>query len=78
MGCSSSISHTDPSSSSTVKVKTVHLTNGHDMPIFGLGTFLSTNQADMTNLLRSALDAGYRHIDTAKFYSNEKFIGDSL
>jgi len=32
----------------------------------------------MTNLLRSALDAGYRHIDTAKLYENEKFIGDSL
>jgi len=32
----------------------------------------------MTNLLRAALDAGYRHIDTAKHYANEKFIGDSL
>jgi len=65
MGCSSSISHTDASS---VKVKTVRLTNGYDMPVFGLGTYLTTNQADMTNLLRSALDAGYRHIDTAKYY----------
>lgn len=32
----------------------------------------------MTNLIRSALDLGYRHIDTAHLYGNEKIIGDAL
>lgn len=32
----------------------------------------------MTTLLRAALDAGYRHIDTAVVYGNEKMLGDSL
>ena len=48
------------------------------MPVFGLGTYLTQNQAEMTNLLRTAFDTGYRHIDTALFYENEKLIGDSL
>lgn len=32
----------------------------------------------MTDLLRSAFDAGYRHIDTAILYDNHKFIGSAL
>ncbi|KAL4428916.1 hypothetical protein ABPG74_017506 [Tetrahymena malaccensis] len=32
----------------------------------------------MTNLLRAALDAGYRHIDTAIIYQNEAMIGQAL
>jgi diketogulonate reductase-like aldo/keto reductase len=48
------------------------------MPMFGLGTYQSVNEADMTVLIRSALDAGYRLIDTAWVYKNEKFIGNSL
>ncbi|KAL4491252.1 hypothetical protein ABPG72_021638 [Tetrahymena utriculariae] len=32
----------------------------------------------MTNLIRTALDVGYRLIDTAKFYENEHLIGSSL
>lgn len=32
----------------------------------------------MTNLLRNALDSGYRHIDTAIIYENEKYIGNAL
>ena len=54
------------------------LSNGVELPLFGLGTYASKNQAEMANLIRAALDAGYRHIDTAKFYENEKLIGDAL
>jgi len=32
----------------------------------------------MTNLIRSSFDLGYRHIDTAILYGNEKIIGDAL
>ena len=54
------------------------LSNGVELPLVGLGTYASKNQAEMTNLIRAAFDAGYRHIDTAKFYENEKLIGDAL
>ncbi|KAL4453635.1 hypothetical protein ABPG74_009531 [Tetrahymena malaccensis] len=58
--------------------KTVLLNDGTKFPIFGLGTWQSTNQQEMTNLIRSALDLGYRHIDTAIAYENQKMIGDAL
>lgn len=32
----------------------------------------------MTNLIRTALEVGYRHFDTAKVYENEVFIGEAL
>lgn len=32
----------------------------------------------MTDLLRAALDVGYRHIDTAILYNNHKMIGNAL
>lgn len=48
------------------------------MPVCGLGTFLSTDEKIMTDLIRASLDAGYRHIDTAIFYNNHKMIGNAL
>jgi len=44
----------------------------------GLGTFLSRNADTMKQILQTALDAGYRHIDTAIMYGNHKMIGDAL
>ncbi|EAR83326.1 aldo/keto reductase family oxidoreductase (macronuclear) [Tetrahymena thermophila SB210] len=61
--------------------KSVHstkLSNGQIMPLIGLGTFLLNSKDEMTNLLRAALDAGYRHIDTAVIYQNEAIIGQAL
>ncbi|EAR92224.1 aldo/keto reductase family oxidoreductase (macronuclear) [Tetrahymena thermophila SB210] len=54
------------------------LNNGQIMPLVGLGTYLLNSKEEMTNLLRTALDAGYRHIDTAVNYQNEAMIGESL
>ncbi|KAL4445537.1 hypothetical protein ABPG74_004611 [Tetrahymena malaccensis] len=56
----------------------ISLSNGQQMPIFGLGTFKTQNEQEMTNLIRTALDVGYRLIDTARFYENEHLIGSSL
>ncbi|MDD4635668.1 MAG: aldo/keto reductase [Dehalococcoidales bacterium] len=56
---------------------TVKLNNGVEMPIFGLGTWQITGkEAELT--VRCALDAGYRHIDTAAAYHNEEEVGKAI
>ena len=51
------------------------LSNGVDIPCIGLGTWL-TKEGDMAvEAVRSAIDVGYRHIDTAQGYGNEKSVG---
>lgn len=55
----------------------VQLSSGDNIPILGLGTYLSPPEKIETAIL-SALDAGYRHIDCAAIYGNEKEIGAAL
>jgi len=57
---------------------TLKLNDGNEIPLVGLGTFDSKNAEIFTDLLSSAFDIGYRHIDTAIFYGNHKLIGDAL
>ena len=45
-------------------MKTVKLNNGIEMPLIGLGTWLSKSD-DVYNAVLTALENGYRHIDTA-------------
>lgn len=55
----------------------VKLNNGVEMPIAGIGTFmLSPDEAE--NSVISALQAGYRLIDTANAYVNEKAVGRAM
>jgi len=53
------------------------LFTGARMPCIGLGTFGSDHQAheQVAQAVRSALSVGYRHIDCASVYGNEKAIG---
>lgn len=51
------------------------LNNGVKMPYFGLGVFQSE---DTKNSVINALDVGYRHIDTASIYNNEKEVGKAI
>lgn len=51
------------------------LNNGIKMPYFGLGVFQSE---DTTISVLHALDCGYKHIDTASIYNNEKEVGNAL
>lgn len=51
------------------------LNNGVDMPMFGLGTFLSERGDVTRKAVLYALEAGYRHIDTAAAYGNEADVG---
>jgi 2,5-diketo-D-gluconate reductase A len=53
------------------------LNSGRTIPQFGFGVFL-INPADTTEAVTRALEAGYRHIDTAQGYGNEKEVGDAI
>ncbi len=47
------------------------------MPVIGLGTWEMTGTSCVSSVAR-ALDMGYRHIDTAQIYGNEKEVGKGL
>ena len=53
------------------------LHNGVEMPIIGLGTFRSKAN-DAYNAVQTALELGYRHIDTAAIYGNEAEVGQAI
>lgn len=55
----------------------VALNNGHKMPIFGLGTYRAQGPAAV-EAVKAAIRAGYRHVDTAAFYCNEKEVGEAI
>ena len=57
---------------------TVKLNNGVQMPWVGLGVFLSGEGQETESAVRWALELGYRHIDTAAVYKNEKDVGKAL
>lgn len=59
-------------------VPNVLLSSGYKMPALGLGMFLTTNTSEVDETLSAAIDADYRHIDTALSYRNESFIGEAL
>lgn len=56
----------------------VKLNNGVEMPWFGLGVFRSEDGAEVENAVKTALKNGYRSIDTASIYQNEKGVGKGI
>ncbi len=48
------------------------------MPYFGLGVYLSKDGNEVINAVKYALENGYRHIDTASIYKNEKGVGEGI
>ncbi len=54
------------------------LLSGHDMPLLGLGVFRSKDGEETYNAVKWALEAGYRHIDTAAAYGNEASVGRAI
>jgi methylglyoxal/glyoxal reductase len=56
----------------------VKLNNGLEMPWFGLGVFLSNEGEEVEKAVKVALKNGYRHIDTAAIYKNERGVGKAV
>lgn len=62
----------------TADVLMVKLNNGVLMPRFGLGTFLQGSDEVCRQSCLTALRAGYRHIDTAHAYDDERGVGQAV
>lgn len=58
-------------------MKQLHFKNNDPIPSIGLGTWKATGN-DVKNAVKEALNAGFRHIDTAAIYGNETEIGEAL
>lgn len=58
-------------------IPTITLNDGHTIPQLGFGVFQI--EPDKTaEAVKTALDIGYRHIDTAQMYGNEKQVGQGI
>ncbi len=59
-------------------MKTVKLNNGVEMPILGFGVFQVPDPAECERSVLDAIETGYRLIDTASSYGNEKAVGQAI
>lgn len=57
--------------------ETYTLANGVEIPKLGLGTWL-VDDADVAGTVRTAVELGYRHVDTAQAYGNERGVGEGI
>ena len=60
-----------------IRDETFSLANEVTIPKLGLGTWLIDDSA-VAQIVRDAIDIGYRHIDTAQAYGNERGVGEGL
>lgn len=51
---------------------------GPDLPRLGLGTYRNEDHDQCAESVRTALEVGYRHIDTAQMYGNEAAVGEGM
>lgn len=56
---------------------TLSLSNGVQIPWVGFGTYKATNE-EAVDCIKTAVECGYRHIDTAFFYENEADVGRGI
>lgn len=57
--------------------KAIQLNSGYKIPTVGLGTWLIPSST-AAQIVGDALDAGYRHFDTAIYYNNEREVGQGI
>ena len=58
--------------------KKIVLNNGLEIPCIGLGTYQIRKKSEIENVIKIGYNTGYKLIDTAVVYGNEKLIGDAL
>ena len=58
-------------------VPTIRLNNGVEIPQLGFGVY-QVPPEDTADAVATALEIGYRHIDTAEMYGNEKGVGEAV
>jgi 2,5-diketo-D-gluconate reductase A len=58
-------------------VPTITLNNGRTIPQLGFGVF-QIDPKDTVEAVTTALEVGYRHIDTAQMYGNEREVGEAI
>ena len=56
----------------------ITLNNGVEMPMLGFGTFKIPEGKVAIQSVKTALELGYRHIDTAAYYKNETSVGEGI
>ena len=54
------------------------LSDGNEIPLLGLGVWQAADGRECEDAVRWALEAGYRHIDTAQGYGNERSVGRAM
>jgi len=59
------------------KAPVIRLSSGYEMPVVGLGTY-SLRGTVCVNAVSLAIQNGYRMIDTASFYGNEREVGEGI
>ena len=56
---------------------TINLNNGVEMPALGFGVFQTPSEQTI-DAVTTALETGYRHVDTAAAYGNEREVGEAI
>jgi 2,5-diketo-D-gluconate reductase A len=60
-----------------MSVPNIELNDGHSIPQLGFGVF-QIDPKETAQAVREALEVGYRHIDTAEMYGNEREVGEAI
>jgi 2,5-diketo-D-gluconate reductase A len=60
-----------------MSIPNIELNDGHSIPQLGFGVF-QIDPAETERAVRVALEVGYRHIDTAEMYGNEREVGEAV
>ena len=59
-------------------MNSIKLYNGIEIPEVGYGTWKTPNNEITINSVKTAIEAGYTHIDCASVYGNEKEVGEGI
>ena len=71
------INQFDLKSGKNGKAPVITLNSGYEMPVVGLGTY-SLHGSTCRKAVCTAIESGYRMIDTASFYGNEREVGEGV